>query len=275
MNRRADAFEHDLMLAELQPAFAARSMEIREVCWNARDVDWGRFDAAIIGTTWDYWDRREEFLDTLTQVARRTRLFNPLDQVRWNIDKRYLNKLEREGASTIPSVWLESVDVASLERAFDELGCDELVVKRQIGANAEGQHRIARGDKIPEMTEAMLVQAFQPTIESEGEYSFIFIDGSASHALNKRPSGGDYRIQSSYGGLEFDYRPSDPEWSAAQRIVDLLDEPPLYARVDMIRGPSHGLLLMEIELIEPYLYPEQATNLGAMLAEAVAGRLEV
>ena len=47
----------------------------------------------------------------------------------------------------------------------------------------------------------------------------------------------------------------------------------LYARIDMVRLPSGTLAVMEAELIEPYLYPEQADNLGELVARAVRARL--
>ena len=48
---------------------------------------------------------------------------------------------------------------------------------------------------------------------------------------------------------------------------------PLYARIDMVRLPAGELAVMEAELIEPYLYPEQGPELGERLAAAVAAGL--
>ena len=120
----------------------------------------------------------------------------------------------------------------------------------------------------------MMVQPFLPTIQTEGELSFIFIDGDLSHALIKRAKPGDYRIQSSYGGQEETIVPDGSDLDAARAVLDTLDETPLYARVDMLRHPDGSLLLMELELIEPYLYPEQGARLGERMAKAVAARLK-
>ena len=49
-------------------------------------------------------------------------------------------------------------------------------------------------------------------------------------------------------------------------------ETPLYARIDMVRGPGGDLLLIEAELIEPYLYPLQRRDFGKVLARAVLAR---
>lgn len=119
----------------------------------------------------------------------------------------------------------------------------------------------------------MMVQPFMPKIQEEGEYSFIFIYGSFSHALLKQAKAGDYRIQSTYGGVETAITPSDDDLADAAAILDILREIPLYARVDMLRGDDGRLLLMELELIEPYLYPLEGKRLGRMMAMAVRMRL--
>lgn len=261
------------MLGALGPAFAERSTEIVEVRWDDDDFDWSSLDAAVIGTTWDYWDRLDEYLETLERIASQTKLFNPTSLVRWNIDKRYFKELESKGAATIPTVWLDNPDAASVQAAFEQLDCDDLVLKRQVGASADGQHRLTRGTPLPELTEPMMAQPFQTAILSEGEYSFLFIDGEFSHALLKQAARGDYRIQSEYGGTESTHSPTTSDLKAAAEVLSLLDETPLYARVDMIRGELGALLLMELELIEPYLYPEQGPELGPLLAAAVERRL--
>ncbi|MEM6901595.1 MAG: hypothetical protein AAF583_17740, partial [Pseudomonadota bacterium] len=117
------------------------------------------------------------------------------------------------------------------------------------------------------------VQPFLPQIIKEGELSFVFIDGELSHALIKRAADGDYRIQSSYGGVEEAVTPNAADLSAAQAILNTLDDIPLYARVDMLRGKDGGLLLMELEMIEPYLYPLEGPDLGERLAAALSKRL--
>ena len=123
------------------------------------------------------------------------------------------------------------------------------------------------------MPHPMMVQPFLPAIAEEGEISFVMVDGELSHALVKRPAKGDYRIQSAYGGFEIPIEPSAEDLAAAKAVLAALDETPLYARVDMLRADDGGLLLMELELIEPYLYPLQGEGLGARLAEALLARL--
>jgi hypothetical protein len=273
--RRTDAFEHDFMMDALRGPFEGRGLRLEDVSWDDQKVDWGSFAGVIIGTTWDYWDRLEEFLAALDRIEAQTQLFNPSSLVRWNIRKTYLRDLEAKGAKLIPTLWLDVADEAAASAAFDTLGAADVVFKRQVGAGAKDQHRVKRGEPIPHMPHPMMAQPFLPMIQTEGELSFIFIDGEFCHALVKRAQPGDYRIQSTYGGREEKITPSADDLASAKAIIAALDAPPLYGRVDMLRGADGGLLLMELEVIEPYLYPVEGPELGERMAAGVARRLGV
>lgn len=56
-------------------------------------------------------------------------------------------------------------------------------------------------------------------------------------------------------------------------VASLPFDRPLYCRIDMARLPSGDLAVMEAEMIEPYLYPQQGPELGKRMAEAILGRL--
>lgn len=263
--RRSDAFEFDLQFACLSSACSEAGSEMHAVQWNDTSVNWAQYDAAFIGTCWDYQDQSELFLDKLDEIAAAgVRVFNPAELVRWNLRKTYLRELAARGVGTIETLWLDFPSADRLSQAFDELNTDELVIKRQVGAGASGQLRYNRGDQLVDYAHRAMVQPFVPSIVEEGEYSFIMINGVFSHALLKRAKTGDYRIQSSYGGYEEKVLPSKSDLEAAHQVVESFMEPPLYARVDMARGHHGRLLLMELELIEPYLYPEQSDQLGAL-----------
>ncbi|GAB5457979.1 MAG: hypothetical protein Hens3KO_10090 [Henriciella sp.] len=272
--RRPDAYEHDRMMTALSEPFEALGMNLHDVDWADPKHAWSDYDAVIIGTTWDYWDHQEDFLQTLVKIETETRLFNSADLVAWNSHKAYLKDLEAKGARLIPTLWIDKITPEKSEAAFAQLGSDDLVFKRQVGAGADGQYRLKRHDPLPVMDNPMMVQPFLSMIQTEGEISFIFIDGVFCHALLKRAKAGDYRIQSSYGGIEEPIQPSASDLNAAKAIIDITEETPLYGRVDMLRGEDGGLLLMELELIEPYLYPLEGPNLGSMLAAAVKKRLQ-
>ncbi|MEM6827796.1 MAG: hypothetical protein AAF553_07610 [Pseudomonadota bacterium] len=278
VERRGDAFEHDLMIAALQRAFKARGLDLRVVDWEAPIDAFESVKLAMLGTAWNYQDRAEDFLAKLYALeAEGIEVCNTPDLVRWNIAKTYLRELEEAGVCTIPTLWREIVTAKGASEAFEVFDCDRIVVKRQVGAGAEGQELVRRSS-LPGpdwvFDQPAMLQPFLPTIATEGEFSFVFIDGAFSHALVKRAAKGDYRIQSLYGGTEEVFTPPPSDLEAAQAVLAALpSEKPLYARIDMLRMDDGGLAVMEAELIEPYLYPVQGPELGERLAEAVAKRV--
>ena len=276
--RRPDAFEHDLQLAALRDGLGARA-EVTDIDWQAPLEALSTFDAAYLGTPWDYTEHKDAFLARLEALeAAGVVVCNPSEVVRWNADKLYLQDLAARGAPSIPTLWPAAPGPADIHAAFDHFGTDRVVVKRRVGAGAIGQNSFTRGDPRLSgwsMDQPAMVQPFLPAIQREGELSFIFVNGEFSHALIKRASAGDYRIQSLYGGTEVPLDPCPVDRAAATRIMAMLpfEQSPLYARIDMVRLDGGALAVIEAELIEPYLYPQQGPGFGAMLAEGMLARL--
>ena len=276
--RRGDAFEHDLEVAALRPAFAKRGLELVEIDWRAPLDAFGGLAMVLLGTAWDYQDHLADFLAKLEALeARGIAVCNPPAVVRWNGDKRYLRMLEEGGARIVPTLWLPDAAREDVLAAMAQFSTDCVVVKRQVGAGGIGQHRFTR-DGLPadgwKMGRQCMIQPFLPSIVEEGEYTFVFIDGAFSHGVSKNAAEGEYRIQSLFGGYERDYAPEPEDLRQAQAVLAAMPfDDLLYARIDMARLPSGELAVMEAEAIEPYLYPEQGPDLGERLAAAIAGRL--
>ncbi len=271
-HRRPDAFEHDQMMSALAPAFSARGAAVEDLRWDAPGVRWAHFDAVIVGTTWDYADRQQAFLDACVQIESQTLLLNPVALLRWNAHKRYLQQLAARGVAVVPTVWLDTPSPGAIASAMAELRTDDAVVKHQVGAGAYGQVRVTARDAMPQVDRPVMVQPFLPTIQSDGEQSLIYVDGALCHGLLKLPAQGDYRTQSMYGGTEQAIHPGDSQRTVAAKVLEACPVLPLYARVDLVEGPD-GPCLMELELVEPFLYPLQGPELGPRLAEAVVGRI--
>ncbi|MAK59721.1 MAG: hypothetical protein CMK09_01960 [Ponticaulis sp.] len=266
--------EFELQFNCLSSALATSDIGLIPLAWNDPSTFWGDYAAVLIGTTWDYWEKPELFLQVLQRIeAENVTLFNSCQQVIWNSRKTYLKDLQSAGIPTIPTLWLDHPTTDGLEEAFERWKTDRIVVKRQIGAGSMGQLLLSRGDTLPDYPHSAMVQPFVESIQAVGEYSFLFFDGDFSHALLKRPKAGDYRVQGHYGGWETRYSPDKSELTLARSVLDPLGEMPLYARVDLVRAPDDTLWLIELELIEPYLYPEQTDGLGERFASALLRRL--
>ncbi len=276
-DRRADAslFDHERRV--LEAAFSPFGLALETMRWTDDGVDWSCFDAALVLACWDYQDDDAAFLARLARIELAgCRVFNPPELVRWNIRKTYLRELGARGVRIVPTLWCETPVTKDIREAFDLFGCDEVVLKRQVGAGARGQARYSRKSVPadgPVLDRPGMIQPLVSSVVGDGEYSFLFIDGVFSHALIKRPAAGDYRIQAAYGGRSEKIDPTEADLTEACAVLRALAEPPLYARVDMARGEDGRLMLMELEAIEPFLFPNEGPQVGDMLAAAIAKRL--
>lgn len=277
-DRRADAWLFDIQIGILQAGFTPHGLTLTPVRWMDPALDWTRFAAVLVNCAWDYQDNHEVFLTTLDRIAALgVPVFNDPATVRWNIRKTYLRELEAKGIPIIPTHWPETPTASDITTAMQAFGAD-VILKRQVGGGARAQVRYTQ-DNLPEPGSIMdrpgMIQPMIPAIATEGEFSFLFIDGEFSHAVLKRPKSGDYRIQAAYGGASQAIDPTPVDRAAAQRVLDVLTTTPLYARVDMVRGAEGNLLLMELEVLEPFLFPEGAPQIGAMLGKALAKRITI
>lgn len=283
-DERGDSFEREEEMGKIIPAFAAHGMAAELVRWREIGQRASEFEAVLPLLVWDYFEGNEtEFLAQLAKADAVTKVFNNFNCVQWNVRKSYLDELEKSGAPVIQTIVLDRVTEAGIAKAFETLKANKIVIKPQVGGGAWKQVLYTKGEPFPAKdtlppAEAM-VQTFLPSVIEEGEYSFLYFGGQFSHGLIKRAKKGDYRIQSIYGGTEESYAPSQPEKNAARAVLDALDYTPLYARVDLLRGLDGNLKLIELEMVEPYLYMahaegEGAKNKGAQkLAAALAKRL--
>jgi glutathione synthase/RimK-type ligase-like ATP-grasp enzyme len=123
--------------------------------------------------------------------------------------------------------------------------------------------------------EAFLIQQFIPEIETHGEISFIYIDGAYSHAVQKRPAAGDFRVQKEHGGSADMFNPSaallDQTNHIAATVPQVRDS--LYCRIDAI-ARNGKLVLMELELIEPELFLGLAEGAAERFAKAIVRRVQ-
>lgn len=277
--------QRDEQARKLIPAFASKGLKLEFVDWRNAPKVASQFDAMLPLFVWDYFAGNEEsFITAMDQVSSQTVLLNDLETLKWNSVKTYLDELSLAGAPTIETLLVDRVTREAVQSAFEALNCDRLVIKPQVGGGAWRQVLHSKSDPFPSAEKLppaeALIQPFLPTVQSEGEFSFLFFGGEFSHGLIKRPKQGDYRIQTIHGGKEEKYTPSVTELESAESVLRSLKFPmPLYARVDLLRGRDGNLKLIELELIEPYFYlafssGDGANNEGALqLANALVKRL--
>ncbi|MBK9164403.1 MAG: hypothetical protein IPM21_10965 [Acidobacteria bacterium] len=246
--------------------------------WKDPTVDWGRFEAVVIRTPWDYQKDAEGFLEVLRTIANSgARLENPYDIVEWNLNKRYLAEILAAGVPVIPTTFATGGLDASEFNDFKEIaGTDEIVVKPTISATAQDtfrvrsfDHDVARVFKDREF----MIQPFIPSITEEGEYSLFFFEGAFSHAILKTPKTGDFRVQEEHGGNINATEPAGELMELGFQALSFIRKRLLYARIDAARGLSGRFEIMEVELIEPALYFRMDNGSAARFAEAFNSRM--
>jgi glutathione synthase/RimK-type ligase-like ATP-grasp enzyme len=269
----------------LHEALIRRGARISQPTWDEPAVDWSRFDACLIRTTWDYMEKREAYLAWAEHVAGRTRLFNDAAIVRWNTHKSYLRDLETRGAPVVPTVWLERGTRADLSSLLAERGGDQGFLNPAIGATARQTLRFGEGltdlataqEHLDRMlrSEDMLVQPYLPSVETEGERSAIFIDGRITHTVRKVPVPGDYRVQDDFGAHDEPTELGPRDLDLARRIVASVNGDLLYARTDFLRDRRGQLRLTELEVVEPSLFFRHAPHAAELLADALIRKVEM
>lgn len=272
---RADFVIDDELIVE---ECVRRGWDAIEIPWSLPDTDWDSYDLVIVRTTWDYFTRPAEFLQTLARIDRsRARLENALPVIRWNLDKRYLHDLETRGVPIVPTVWGTSGDAAVFRGLFLTLQDTEIVIKPSISAGATDTYRLRAplsDAMLQQLTDAFagrdwLAQPFVRTVVTEGEYSLFYLLGEYSHAIRKVPKPGDFRVQEEHGGNIISSMLSDELQEVAAAVMKAIAPAPLQARIDLIRLDSGKLVVMEVELIEPSLYLRTHERAPANFADAI------
>lgn len=280
-----DGWGDDLLLAN---SLRSRGAEASFAIWDDPEADWEAFDRVLIRSTWDYMQRRGEFVKWTRSLGER--LDNPAALIEWNSDKRYLADLEQAGVPTVATRFVRPGDPQT------ELE-GEVVVKPTVSAGARdtGRFAPARHDgarallaRLSASGRTAMIQPYLGSVEDRGETAIVAIAGSESHVLRKRAVLAADREapirDDELGAAEAMYEPDlvragsaeDAERALAAAVLDRLEarfgEAPLYARIDMLAGDRGEPVLLELELVEPALYMSTSPGSEARLAEAVLRR---
>jgi glutathione synthase/RimK-type ligase-like ATP-grasp enzyme len=241
---------------------AQHNVIVTPVIWDNPEVKWGEYDAVIIRSTWDYYKRYDEFrqwLDTIETIG--IKVYNPVQVMRWNMDKSYFNAFVKQGLLLPPFQLCSKNSEANLAEILHTNQWKKAVVKPTISAGSFNTWVITPdltaedNEKFATLLNSrdLIVQQFMDEILTDGELSMMFFNKKFSHAVQKKAKAGDFRIQTQFGGT---VTPVTPDPEIIQQATDLIasiEEPLLYARVDGIISQG-SFYLMELELIEPVLY---------------------
>jgi hypothetical protein len=274
----------------LLDALARQGVHAEPAVWTDAGVAWSSYDAVVVRSTWDYFTRRDEFLEWADRVAAVTRLANSADVLRWNTDKTYLRELAEGGLPVVETTWLHPGD------EFVVPSGGEYVVKPAVSAGSNDTNRYLAGTHDAIATEhasrlltegrVVMVQPYLDQVDSAGETALLYFAGEFSHAIRKAAL-----LTPAMAELDAAYRPeritarqpSAAERDTAERVLDTVSalrrwprEQLTYARVDLVPGPDSSPTLIELELAEPSMFllhdPPAADRFATAIADLVAPR---
>jgi hypothetical protein len=249
--------------ALLLPAFRALGVEAVPTIWSDPAADWSSFDAVVLRSVWDYFEREDEFLAWVTRAAGQApRFFNPPDLVAWNAHKTYLRELAERGVPVVDTQWLSRGQTATVEH-------DAGIVKPAVSGGALGLRQVRRGDAVTADVD-LLIQPLVASIVTEGELSLFYAAGEFSHMVRKVPAVGDIRVQPEYGSVVELEEPGAEARAASDKVLEAIGRELPYARVDLVRAADGTLRLIELEIIEPQLYLAWAPGSAERFATAIA-----
>jgi len=278
-SRLPDLDDDDRLLIE---PLAELGYTVVPAVWDDPAIDWDRCDLNVIRSTWDYTEKRDEFVRWARSVPR---LLNPAHVIEWNTDKHYLNELAAAGLPVVQTTFVSALNDLKLPNE------GEYVLKPAVGAGSLGADRYNLSDagareratqhsaRLIDAGHTVMIQPFIQTIVEAGETSVVLINGEVSHGIRKELMLGAHslaEVEGLYKEEKIDPRgPSAAEVQLARQTMDALPFEPgelLYARVDMVPDNDDRPMLMELELTEPSLFMVRGPGSPQRFASAIAER---
>ncbi|NOY51195.1 MAG: hypothetical protein GXO88_11635 [Chlorobi bacterium] len=275
----SDENETNILLEDslIQKALEAKGFKVFRTSWSNPNFNWESVRLLLIRTTWDYFDRFNEFHNWLEIVKNKSILINPYETLKWNIDKHYLIDLENNGINIPKTIFIGKGERKTLDQLFNESKWEEAVLKPAISGAGRHTYRLTKENTEEKEIildqllkhESMMFQEFQQNILSKGEVAYMFMGGEFTHAVLKKAKSGDFRVQDDFGGSVELYAASEKELGFAKYVVDRCGEKTFYARVDVIYDNNNDLCLSELELIEPELWFRYNEKAADKLAQVI------
>ena len=275
----SNVYKHNVYYEDKLVVDALKNVGLKVIrqAWDDANFNWSDTKYILFRTTWDYFDRFQEFSAWLSHVSKQTKLLNSERIIRWNIDKHYLLDLNKKGIHIAKSHFIEQSSSTTLKELYNQLGWNETVLKPCVSGAARHTYKLNKCNinqhenvfKELISKEAMILQPFQHNIVKQGEVSMIVIDGKYTHAVLKVAKEGDFRVQDDFGGSVHEFNPSIDEIEFAENAVKACIESPIYARVDVFTDNDGILAVSELELIEPELWFRNNPTAANSLASAI------
>jgi hypothetical protein len=262
----------------LQAALKARGIRAEPVPWTDDAYPWQTAFAVLPRATWDYYRHPDRFAAWVSGLG--ARLVNPPAMVAWNATKRYLTDLANAGIPVVTTRFIRPGQPC-------DLAPGPCVIKPAVAAGGNGaayhSDRASARAHVRALQAAgrtAMVQPYLASVDVEGETEVVLLGGQVSHGLRKAPQLSPGRPPSAAtwrDDEDVSARDPDPDMVQAARaayaaVAARFGAAPLYARVDLLRGPENQALVGEFELIECSLGLQHAPGSAELFADAITRR---
>ncbi|MGJ5756169.1 hypothetical protein FB563_8051 [Streptomyces puniciscabiei] len=217
------------------------------------------FDAVVVrnsGPVLGYQRAYDDF--RARALATGARVYNPLTGKADMAGKQYLLDLSAAGFPVIPTV-------GRAEELHLLPAAERYVVKPMLGADSLGLRIVPPGQVAALATGQVLIQ---PCVDFVHEVSFYFVDDDFQYALHAPDPARRWELKP--------YAATAADLEFARRFIDWNDLGHGIQRVDACRTRDGGLLLVELEDLNPYLslqaLPEDARDAFVAAFTASLGR---
>jgi glutathione synthase/RimK-type ligase-like ATP-grasp enzyme len=271
-----DLMEDDRLLL---PEFHALGIETTICAWDDPSIDWGTFDCLLFRSAWDVWHKPAAYRTWLQVLLKDgVRSVNPIEAILWNFDKGRICELGDRGVSITPSLSFDALPT-SMDR-IEELDVEDYVLKPRVGGSGFLVERLRAAELAQRLAdplafgyeEGFLVQAYLPEIQTAGETSAHWVAGEWTHAIQKLPATGEFRVHEEYGGrfVESELDVEAMNWceNVIGHAAECCDVALNFARVDFVQT-GEGPRLVELELIDPALRLDMSPRARKLLIDCV------
>lgn len=258
-------------------SFVVEKLPWAEFSKQGSPIDW---HITLCLCVWDYCETTETQQQFCAFLAKCPNVLNSFGIVSRSSSKQYLvDFYKMKVENLIPTLFFSAETNFRLQNNFDQY--PELVIKpivrsgsrKIVQLNSLDFEKTAKKLAVEHTGENWIVQPFFGEI-SNREYSFVFVGGNYIGAVHKIPPKDEWCCSTPIPFLHAQpYLATSDEISQAskflQNFLALCNENDfLYVRVDCVKV-NDTLFLMELEMVEPHLYPEFSESVVQQLAKKI------
>ena len=132
--KKTDWYIEQVLLEDklLQRELENIGLKVCKKDWANPEFDWASTKYAIFRTTWNYFERFDEFFSWIQKTQHKTTFINSSKIINWNIDKHYLKDLSDKGINITPTLFIEKDEKITLEQLFSKTNWKEAVIKPAV-----------------------------------------------------------------------------------------------------------------------------------------------